>query len=261
MEEYTRDGLASRLGTRLIGRHLRWHDSLSSTNDLARNLAEIGVPEGTVIVAEEQTAGRGRHGRPWASPRGGIWLSVILHPGLAPADTPLVGLAASTATARAIRQTLGLLARLKWPNDVLIEGRKVAGILVEAGGDGLWVVAGIGINANIDQGALPDRPAYPATSLLAVTGRPVDRCELACALLRELEHRYEEVRSEAGRLGVLRRWREMADTLSRAVRVEASGRVLEGVATDIDDTGALLLRQRNGTVRRVVAGDLTVREV
>lgn len=260
MEEYTREGIAENLATRLIGRHIRWHDTLPSTNDLAKRLAEIQVPEGTVIVAEEQTAGRGRLGRPWAAPRGGVWLSVIVRPHLPLAQVPMVGLAASVAAARAIRVTTGLLARVKWPNDVLVTGRKIVGVLVEAGPGAEWVVVGIGINANVPRDALPVETGYPVASLEEILGRPVDRSALVRTLLRELERGYEEL--QAGRaLAILRRWREMADTLGRVVRIEIADAVIEGVAADIDESGALLVRQQDGTLQRMIAGEITVREV
>lgn len=260
MEEYTREGLAERLGTRVVGRYIRWHDRLPSTNDLAMSLAEIQVPEGTVIVAEEQTAGRGRLGRPWVSPRGGVWLSVIFRPRFGLAQAPLLGFAAAVATARAIRATTGALARLKWPNDVLVNGRKVAGILVDAGPAGEWLVVGIGINANVSQEALPQDPDRPATSLAHELGEPVDRGVLARTLLRELDRLYLDLQ-EGRVLPVLRRWREMADTLGRPVRVQTATGVLEGVADDVAEDGALLLRLADGTLRRVVAGDVRLREV
>jgi len=260
VEEYTREGIGENLGTRLIGRHIRWHDTLPSTNDLAASLAEIQVPEGTVIVAEEQTAGRGRRGRPWTSPRGGIWLSIILRPPLPLPQAPLIGLAAATAVARAIRVTTGLLARVKWPNDVLIEGRKVVGVLVEAGPGAEWVIVGIGINANVPRAALPAETGYPATSLEEALGHPVDRGVLVRTVLRELERKYDEL-CGGGALRIVRTWREMADTLGRVVRVETGGAVLEGSADDIDDSGALLVRERDGVVHRVIAGEIVIREV
>jgi BirA family transcriptional regulator, biotin operon repressor / biotin---[acetyl-CoA-carboxylase] ligase len=260
MEEYTREGVAEALGTHLIGRYIRWHETLGSTNDLAMSLAEIQVPEGTVIVAEEQTAGRGRRGSQWVSPRGGIWLSVILRPGLSLPQTPLVGFGAATAVARTLRLSTGLLARVKWPNDIVINGKKVAGILVDAGPGAEWAVVGIGINANLPSDALPERTPYPATSLQVELGRPVDRGVLVRTLLRELEKSYDLLRS-GGALATLRRWREMADTLGRPVRVTMGETVVEGLADDVDETGALLVRRRDNTVERVVAGELTIREV
>jgi BirA family transcriptional regulator, biotin operon repressor / biotin---[acetyl-CoA-carboxylase] ligase len=248
------------LGTRVVGRYIRWHDTLPSTNDLALRLAEIPVPEGTVIVADEQTAGRGRLGRAWASPRGGVWLSVILSPGLPVDKVAVIGLAAGIAAAQAIRKTTGLLARLKWPNDVLVEGQKVVGVLAEATPGADWVVVGIGINANIAQDALPVDSGYPVTSLQALLGHLVDREALIRALLRELDQGYAVLRS-SGISGVLRRWREMAETLGRPVRVEMAGAAIHGTALDIDEAGALLVRLDDGAVQRVMAGDVRMREM
>jgi len=247
------------LGTRLVGRYVRWHDSVPSTNDIASRLAEIPVPEGTVIGAEEQTAGRGRWGRPWVSPRGGVWLSVILRPSLPPDRFPVVGLAAAVAATHAIRETTRLPARVKWPNDVLVDGKKVVGILTEATPGAEWVVVGVGINANIAEEALPPAPGYPATSLQVLLGHPVDRVMLIRALLRGLDQGYELLTS-AGVRAVLMRWREVADTLGREVRIETPGGQMVGLAHDVDETGALLVRCDDGTVRTVVAGDLRVRE-
>jgi BirA family biotin operon repressor/biotin-[acetyl-CoA-carboxylase] ligase len=259
-EAYTAECIASGLSTRAIGRYIRWHDTLASTNDLAKRLADIPVPEGTVILAEEQTAGRGRLGRPWVSPRGGIWLSVVLRPDLPLVRIPLIGLAASIAVAGAIRATTGLLARIKWPNDVLIGGQKVAGILVEAGPGADWVVVGIGINANVARRALPDGTAYPVTSLEAALGRPVDRCALVRVLLLELERQYDDLRA-TGAAPVVRRWREITDTLGRRVRVEIACEEIEGLAADIDERGALLVQREDGTRQYIIAGEITVREV
>ena len=250
----TAGGLVN-FGTRLIGRHLRWHRSLPSTNDLALRLTEIPVPEGTVVLADEQTAGRGRLGRRWASPRGGIWLSVILRPRLPAEEVPLIGFAAATATAGAVREVTHLAARVKWPNDVLVDDRKVAGILAEAGAGREWFVIGIGVNANIPAEALPQTTGYPATSLQAALGRAVDREALIGAMLRELEREYELLTSGGAR-ETLRRWRELADTLGRPVRVEMPSGILEGEARDIDETGALLVRTKDGRLHKILAGDV-----
>jgi BirA family biotin operon repressor/biotin-[acetyl-CoA-carboxylase] ligase len=254
-----RDHILGDLGTRVVGRCIRWHDSVPSTNDLALKLAEIPVPEGTVIIADEQTAGRGRLGRAWASPRGGVWLSVILSPGLPQERVPVIGLAAGTAAAQAIRKTTGLPARLKWPNDVLVGGKKVVGVLAEATPGAERVVVGIGINANIPLDALRGISGHPVTSLQAQLGRPVEREVLIRVVLQELDQAYAALRS-AGVPEVLSRWREMAETLGRSVRVEMPGATIHGTAFDIDEAGALLIRLNDGTVRRVVAGDVRMRE-
>jgi BirA family biotin operon repressor/biotin-[acetyl-CoA-carboxylase] ligase len=261
VERYTREGIEDGLGTRVVGRYLRWHDTLPSTNDLAMRLAETHAPEGTVVVAEEQTAGRGRRGRVWVSPRGGIWCSVILRPRLPLAQIPLIGLASAVAAARAIRLTTRAAATVKWPNDVLSAGRKVAGVLTEAGPEAAWIVVGIGINANVRTSDLPRDALQPPGSLAGSARETVDRAELTRALLRELDRAYALVHGPAGPARVLRAWREMADTLGRAVRVEGQGRALAGIAEDVDDLGALLVRTPDGVLERVVAGEVTLRSV
>jgi BirA family biotin operon repressor/biotin-[acetyl-CoA-carboxylase] ligase len=270
-----------------IGREVRWFETMTSTSEWAHSLAEGGVAEGTVIVAERQTAGRGRLGREWVSPPGGLWFSVILRPRIPVEQLPLIGLAACVAVARAIMEATGLRARLKWPNDVLVDGRKVAGLLLETGPLGAivrddvvsrsttaapgtpapappratWLILGIGINANVAPEALPPRPHYPATSLLAALGRPVERGRLLRAILGPLGRDYAELHS-AGGAAVLRRWRAWAETLGRFVRVAVASPgggpspVVEGVAYDVDDTGALLVRTRDGAEVRIVAGDV-----
>ena len=245
-----------------VGREIRWYDTLPSTNDLARSLAEAGDAEGIVIVAEQQTAGRGRLGRAWASPPGGLWLSVMLRPRLPAAQTPLVGLAASAATAAAIEEMTALRPRVKWPNDVLVEGRKVAGLLLEAGpvhrdtAAPSWLVVGIGINVNVAPEALPRRPQYPATSLAAAAGRSVGRGPLLRTLLRRFDRDYGELR-ERGGAAILERWRALSETLGREVRVATASATIEGLAYDVDEVGALLVRARDGGERRIVAGEVT----
>jgi BirA family biotin operon repressor/biotin-[acetyl-CoA-carboxylase] ligase len=258
MDDYTRERVADGLDTRVIGRRLLWYETLPSTNDLAVRLAELGEPEGTLVVAEAQTEGRGRLGRAWVSPRGGVWLSAILRPGFAAPRAPLVGFAAAVAAARAIRETARLEARVKWPNDVLVDGAKVVGVLADAGAGGEFVVLGVGINANVPATALPEGVGYAATSLAERRGEPVDRATLVRTLLRELERGYGALRR--GEIGlVLAGWRELAETIGRPVRVRGAARAFDGLAVDVDDAGALLVRLADGRVERVVAGEVTVR--
>ncbi len=255
-DAYTRDRIAGALGAGLMGRPLHWHATLPSTNAEAMRLAAAGAAEGTVVIAEEQTAGRGRRGRGWTSPAGGVWLSVVLRPALPVDRLPLIGLVAAVAAARAIQSAAALRAKVKWPNDVLVGGAKVAGILTEAGPGLAWVVLGIGVNANVPAALLPRGAPYPVTSLLEQAGGPIDRGRLAVALLRELECGYAVLRGE-DRERVLASWRVCSDTLGRAVRVETMSRVVEGLAVDVDHNGALLVRTPGG-IERFVAGDVTV---
>ncbi len=259
MDDYTRERVTENLDVRVIGRDLRWHDTLPSTNGLAMHLAETGAPEGTVVIAEEQSAGRGRRGREWVSPRGGIWLSVILRPGFETSHVPLIALAASVAAARAIRESTGLQAGVKWPNDVLVGGAKAVGILAETGPGAAWVVVGIGINVNVPRALLPADARYPATSLAERAGSPVDRVRLTRTLLGELDKAYAMLGTEGGAAAVLRDWRGLSETLGQMVRVEGDACGFEGRAIDVDSDGALLVRLPGGRIERVLAGDVTVR--
>jgi BirA family biotin operon repressor/biotin-[acetyl-CoA-carboxylase] ligase len=261
-----RDGVALHAPERpldapaLIGADVRRCGAVGSTNDTALRLLEAGAAEGTVIVAETQTAGRGRGTRIWVSPPGGLWLSVILRPKLPARHLPLVTFAAGIAAAGAIREATGLQARLKWPNDVLVGGAKVGGVLAEAAASGAGLVVGIGLNANVSPDRLPAGPASPAASLLGLLGRPVDREALLAALLRRFDREYRTLQTD-GPPAVLVRWRAAAETVGRTVRVEmGDGTAVAGTAEDVDETGALRLRLADGTVRTVTAGDVHLRD-
>lgn len=168
---------------------VRAFGSVGSTSDVARRLAAAGAPEGTVVVAGTQWAGRGRRGDPWHSPRGGLWFSMVLRPGLPDDDAHGVCAAASLAVSRAVRVAAGVPAEVKWPNDVLVGGRKVAGVLVEGGRAGNYVL-GVGINVNVPADEMPVAAGYEATSLEREAGRRFDRAELLGAFLSEFEPRY-----------------------------------------------------------------------
>jgi BirA family biotin operon repressor/biotin-[acetyl-CoA-carboxylase] ligase len=231
--------------TDYVGTEIEYHGTVESTNDLAVERARGGVEEGYVVLADEQTGGRGRRERVWESPSGGVWTSVVLRPDFAPRDASLVTLAASVAVARAA-ETEGVKATIKWPNDVLIDGEKLCGILVEMEADAESIshaVVGIGLNAN----AKPDVPDASPTSLAEHVGE-VDRGVLTANLLAELEDAYETGD------GVLDEWRERSSTLGREVRVETPNETVEGVAERIDGTGALVVSTDEGE-RVVTAGD------
>ncbi|MDR5709107.1 MAG: biotin--[acetyl-CoA-carboxylase] ligase [Armatimonadota bacterium] len=242
--------VAERLCTRYVGRSLHAFASVPSTQDVARELAAAAAPEGTVVVAEMQTAGRGRLGRTWVSPPGGLYLSVILRPLVSPPEVPKLSLVGGVAAARAIERACRLPVGLRWPNDLLVNRRKVGGVLAEAGPDAWWVILGIGLNAN----AVPDLPEG-ATSLAAELGAPVDLEELFCAVCAELEVVYEAFRGDDFAT-VLRWWRERSTTLGRRVRVHLPSGTYEGIAEDVDGDGALLLRLPDGSAKRIVAGEL-----
>ncbi len=225
---------------------------IGSTNDVARALADAGVPEGAVVVAEVQTQGRGRLGRSWFSPEGGLWCSVLLRPQARSAWGRL-SLAAAVAASEAIEATVPLRTGIRWPNDVVIGERKACGILIE--GTGGAVVVGIGINVNVPVETLPPEVAAHATSLHLAAGHPVDRETILRALLGSLARWYGLW--DAGDDAVLEAWRRRDVTRGTHVIVDGPGPRVEGVAVGVDDDGALRVRLESGVVQRVVAGDLT----
>lgn len=236
-----------------------WHSETGSTNADAAALAEAGAPEGVVVLADQQTAGRGRLGRSWSSPPGaGIYASVLLRPD--PRAARLLSIAAGVAIAEAIEGVTGLAPALKWPNDVYLGGReahaarKVAGILAEGGMSGgeAWVVVGFGIN--VLPATLP--PHLPrATSLETELGRPVDRGELLASCLARLAQRYRDLQ-DGRRASVLDAWRSRAaSTFGRRVEWDDGGIALAGVAADLDDDGGLIVETVAG-VARIVSGEV-----
>ncbi len=245
------------LNTHDLGQALHWYEEVGSTNDVAKELAEEGAVHGEVVVAERQTAGRGRRGRSWSSPpRRNLYLSVILRPELPPARAPEVTLLASVAVCQAVRQA-GVAAAIKWPNDVLVSGRKLAGVLTEMAAEVervQWLVVGIGVNVNADRDDFPEELRALATSLRLERGQPVPRVLFAAALLTALEE-WLDRHADEGFAPVRAAWREMSDTLGREVRVRSGGADLVGVAEDVDESGALLVRTAQG-LERVVSGDV-----
>ena len=229
---------------------IHYFPEISSTMDAARELAKKGVGEGTIVIAEAQTRGRGRLSREWLSPEGGIYFTLVLRPKMSPAYAPRINLMASVAVAATIRKLFGLKAELKWPNDVLIEGRKVCGILAEMDAEMdvvNFVNVGIGINANT---SIPQFEKT-VTSLKDALGKEISRKEFLSALLMEIE-RQQPLLMKAD---LLEEWRKLSVTLNRDVRIVAPGEVIIGRAIDIDTTGALIVKDKNGSLKKAMAGD------
>jgi BirA family biotin operon repressor/biotin-[acetyl-CoA-carboxylase] ligase len=239
----------------IFTRQVLWYAEVGSTNDVAAALADRGDPQGTVVVADAQSAGRGRHGRAWASPAGaGLYLSIVMRPSAHAIG--LLTIAAGVALADGIHAACGLHPQLKWPNDVYMGERKVAGILAEAGTSASGVqhvVLGCGIN--LMPASYPPDVASRATSIESELGRPVDRGLLLVECLSALHVRYRQLESSAG-AAVIDRWRDRAmTTFGRHVEWDVAGVTRHGIAEDIDDTGALLVR--DGTARRrVISGEV-----
>lgn len=248
------------LTTRMLGRNaVIAEHTLPSTNTVLKELARNGTLSGCICLCEQQTAGRGRLDRSWSSPEGqGIWMSVLIQPELSPENAPLITFCAALAMAQAIRSLTCLDARIKWPNDVILAGRKVCGVLLEAGfaPDGSQFVV-IGTGLNVHAGAYPPELSDRAIALDELCNPP-SRSELIAAYLNALENALDAVRQGCFS-GISKPYHDLSCTLGNEVQVLAPGETYTGVALDVDDTGALLVRTADGNLRRVLAGDVSVR--
>jgi BirA family biotin operon repressor/biotin-[acetyl-CoA-carboxylase] ligase len=247
------------LDTGCFGAEIHFFEAIGSTNDEARRLAELGAPEGTIVVADEQTAGRGRFDRVWEAPPGSsLLLSVIFRPALPPDQVQQLVMACGLSAAEACEALPGVRVDVKWPNDLQIGGRKVCGILPESAMIGSrfeWVIVGIGINVS-QQFAAPNPLAGTATSLQMETGKPVDRARLLGEIMRRLNLWHCQIQDQA----LLQAWIDRCVTLGRRVQVRLGNDIIEGRAEAIDEMGALLIRDDASDLRRVAAGEATLIE-
>jgi BirA family biotin operon repressor/biotin-[acetyl-CoA-carboxylase] ligase len=255
--------LRTLLAIHSFGRELIYLPRVGSTNDVLKESARQGAPEGTVAVTDEQTAGRGRLGRRWLAPANTcILCSILFRPRLAPAQTQRLTMLCALAAADAIEKTTGLHVWLKWPNDLIVKSqcwKKLGGILTETGIAGEQVsfaIVGIGINANVGRRALPALDPN-ATSILAESGRPTERAALLAALLAGIEQRYTAL--QAGE-SPHQEWASRLATLGQRVEASTAQETLTGVAESVDEDGALLLRVPDGTLHRLVVGDVTLKQ-
>ncbi len=233
-----------------LEQRIHYFPETGSTMDVARELAKKGAQEGTLVIAEVQTRGRGRLSRQWLSPKGGIYFTIILRPRMNPAYAPRINLMAAIAVATTIRKLFGLKAELKWPNDVLIAGKKVCGILAEMDAEMdivNFVNVGIGINANNSAAHFEKT----ATSLKEVLGREISRKEFVGALITEIERRQPSLMTA----GLLKEWKRLSVTLKKEVTVMNLDEEVVGHAIDIDTTGGLILKCKDGFLRTVLVGD------
>lgn len=248
------------LATRALGRAVNIAEhTLSSTNTVLKELARKGAPHGSVCLCETQTAGRGRLDRSWSSPEGmGIWMSTLIRPNLLPENIPLITFCAALAMTQVVRSLTGTDACIKWPNDVVLRGRKVCGVLLEMGFDAqgdTFVVVGTGLN--VRQGAYPPELADRAIALEEVC-QPPERHRLIAAYLNALEESIPAV-EQGGLSGITKPYHDLSCTIGREVQVLAPAETFTGTAEAIDETGALLVRTADSTLRRVLAGDVSVR--
>jgi len=257
------DYLRRHLEGSIFGRNLIWHETVGSTNTVAKEMAARGAPEGTLVLTEEQTAGRGRLGRQWLSPsRANLLFSLLLRPALDAGEVFSLTMILALAAAEAVESACAVTPRIKWPNDLYVNGRKLGGLLTEVSAAGKtveWAVLGLGLNVNWN----PERgegAAYAATSLLAESGRPVEREDLLLGILRSFDLLYGELR-QGRQEPVYRRWNELSMLLGKTVEVASGAESVCGTALRIDPDGSLILEDARGNHQRVVCGDVTVKEI
>lgn len=252
------EGIQAGLQTATLGRNVIFHPQIDSTQNQAKTLGEQGAVEGTVVLAETQTQGRGRRGRTWAAIPHGVAMSIIFRPELPPDRAPHFPLLAGVAVSRAISRTCNLAPGLKWPNDILLAGMKVVGILAELDAEMDRINAvylGIGLNVNASLQDIPPELTSTATSLCIQSGREVSRLHLVRAVLEELESAYSTYQAR-GFAPIRQAWKEINVTLGHKVRIISGQSVVTGTALDILETGALLIRTEDQAEIAITAGEV-----
>jgi BirA family transcriptional regulator, biotin operon repressor / biotin---[acetyl-CoA-carboxylase] ligase len=247
------------LKTKVIGKEIYIYPEISSTNTRAIEMASDNAHEGTVVIAETQTSGKGRLGRKWISPKGNLYISVILRPDIPLYKAPLITLMGAVVVACAIRNVCHVHAVIKWPNDILLSGKKVSGLLTEMSAEQdriRHIVLGIGVDVNMDLDVLPTDVRTITTSLMAETSKKINRTDLLQAILKELDHWYQVLLHDS--VDVLKAWEKLNMTIGNRIAVSGAGEVLEGSAQGLDTEGRLIINLDDGTTRTVAAGDVTI---
>jgi len=257
-ERLTFHGLTAKIKTKVMGRQLRLMDKTESTQTAAHHWVEEGAEEGALIIAEQQTSGRGRMGRHWHSPPGkGVWMSLILKPRIPIHFAPQLTLLTAVALCRTINK-IGIAAGIKWPNDLLVAGKKICGILLESNAEDerlKYVIAGIGISANLQEEDYPEELRMKATSLFIESGKPVSREQLIADFLLEFECLYEIFQQE-GFAPIRTLWEALSVSLNRHIRIQTLQGWVEGTASGIDSMGALQLIKSDGSMVKMYSGDI-----
>jgi len=249
------------LSTIYVGQKIYYFYDLESTNITAKEKAlstKEKIDECTVIIAEKQTGGKGRLGRKWLSPKGGIWLSIILYPQISPSYIPRITLMTAVAVVKAIEKYTQIEAKIKWPNDILVNGKKACGILTEMSAELdliNWVVVGIGINANINQGEFTDDLRDTSISLKEVLGKEISRISLVRTLLKEFEKDYEALKRREFP-SILKEWKLFSNTLGKTIKVNIGEQIVTGKAIDINEKGALIVKKQDGELVEIISGTI-----
>jgi len=248
------------LETKLLGKgDIVYSKEIDSTNRKARDLADEGAPEGTLVLSEAQIRGKGRKGRTWFSPpKGGIYISLILRPTISPVDAPKFTLLTAVAIAEALLSMTPLNINIKWPNDILVNGKKIAGILTEMSTemDAVnYIVVGLGLNVNTPK--FPEAIQGIATSIFIETGKVFPRVKIIQEYLARYEA-YYDMYKKIGFDSIIDRWKDLSEIIGKKVEVEVIGNQFIGKALDIDSDGALILKDEQGGVHRIISGDITL---
>jgi BirA family transcriptional regulator, biotin operon repressor / biotin---[acetyl-CoA-carboxylase] ligase len=244
------------LHTSYIGKEIHYFKEVDSTNEVAKKLAEEGAQEGTIVIAESQTSGKGRLGKKWISPSGGVWMTIVLRPDIPPHQAPQLTLVTGVAMAKTLDKECGLDVGIKWPNDILIGNKKVCGILTEAITNHKldFVLVGIGLDLNVDLDNFPPELREGATSLKRELHRDIPGVKLVQNFLTDFENLYDEFK--AGNFPeILAEWRRHSKTIGRHVEVHKRGRVVTGEAIGVNKDGMLILEMEDGSLRKVMSGE------
>jgi len=251
------------INTEVIGQNLAFFEQVDSTNLYAKRIAEGGFLDGTVIMADEQLNGRGRMGRNWVSPKGkGIWMTIMLKPKINPADASKVTLLAACAVCKAIEEISGLYTKIKWPNDIVLNGKKLCGILTEMSAeiDEInYLIIGIGVNVNIELEDFPKELQAIATSIKIEKGDEVIRKELAAAIINNFERYYKCFIKTGSIKDYINEYKERSAILGKEVRVTSSTLEIQGTVVDISEDGQLQLELQDGTIKEIISGEVSVR--
>ncbi len=249
--------------TKFIGQHIKFLEEVDSTNLYAKRIAESDFEDGMIIIAEEQLKGKGRIGRVWASPKGkGIWMTIMLKPKINPADAAKITLLAACAVCRAIEEISGVYAKIKWPNDIVLNGKKLCGILTEMSAelDEInYLIVGIGVNANIDLGDFPKELQATATSIKIEKGSSVVRKELTAAIINNFENYYKTFLEKGSIKEYINEYKEKSAVLGNEVIVTSSSLEQRGTVVDISEEGQLLLKVEDGSIKEIISGEVSVR--
>jgi BirA family biotin operon repressor/biotin-[acetyl-CoA-carboxylase] ligase len=253
------ESIQAGLDSRLVGSRVRCFDETDSTNMQACRMGDEGGVDGLVVIADRQTSGKGRMGRQWESPGGvNLYASILLRPPVLPFEAPKLTFLSAVAVCRAIIHCTGLQPTVKWPNDILLHGAKVAGLLNEMSSETdqvHYVVLGIGVNLNMRQEQFPDDLRYPATSLFMVSGQIISRLDFTRTLLQEIDALYQTY-LEQGSAPIMSAWAELCDLTGKAVQVDCNDRQISGTMIGLAEDGALLVKTATGKVENIYAGDV-----